>query len=55
MDRRAWRVAVHGVTKSPPQLSDQHFRLTFGAEWLMSQESKLGCIFVLRGGEMERS
>ena len=55
MDRGAWRVTVHGVTKSPPPLSDQRFSLTFGAEWLMSQEGKLGSISVLSGGEMESS
>ena len=27
MDREAWRVAVHGATKSWTQLSDQHFPL----------------------------
>ena len=29
MDREAWRVAVHGVTKSWTQLSDYHFQFTF--------------------------
>ena len=26
-DREAWRAAVHGVTKSGTQLSDQHFSI----------------------------
>ena len=26
-DREAWRAAVHGVTKSGKQLSDQHFSI----------------------------
>ena len=25
MDRRAWRVTAHGITKSRPRLSDFHF------------------------------
>ena len=26
MDRKAWRAAIHGVTKSRTRLSDFHFR-----------------------------
>ena len=30
VDRGDWRAAVHGITKSPTRLSDQHFHFHFG-------------------------
>ena len=49
MDKRAWRAAVHGVTKSQTRLSDQHTdtsrRLTFNLilpEILQPRESLTG-------------
>ena len=31
MERKAWRAAVHGVTKSWTRLSDQHFNTLFSS------------------------
>ena len=35
MDRKAWRAAVHGVTKSWTQLSDQHFHFSPNLQGLL--------------------